>query len=58
MNAKCKALPGFMMITTHWLVAQIPAPSGSFDPAFAFPATIGYALITMPLFFSSNRRKV
>jgi len=45
------------VIVVHWLTALILAPLGTFYLPFAFLATIGYAFITITLFFSSNQRK-
>ena len=45
------------VIAVHWLTALVLAPLGTFYPLFAFLATIGYAFITLTLFFSSNQRK-
>jgi len=43
------------VIGIHWLTAVILAPLGIFYPLFAVFAVIGYAFITITLFFSHNR---
>ncbi len=43
------------LIGIHWLTAIILAPLGIFYPLFAVFAIIGYAFITLTLFFSHNR---
>jgi hypothetical protein len=42
------------VIGIHWLTAVILAPLGIFYPLFAVFAVIGYAFITIVLFFSHN----
>lgn len=46
------------VIAAHWLTALLLTPLGTFYPPFAFLAIIGYAFITITLFFSSNKGKV
>ena len=48
MNPKLKVLFSTMMI---------PAPLGIFYLPFAFPAAIGYAFMTITLYFSCNQGK-
>ncbi len=43
------------IIFIHWLTAIVLAPLGIFYGWFVLPAVIGYAYITLTLFFSSNR---
>ncbi|MFA5905703.1 MAG: hypothetical protein WC836_17355 [Desulfobacula sp.] len=45
------------VIGIHWLTALVLAPLGVFYGVFAIPAIIGYAFITLTLFFSSNTKK-
>jgi len=45
------------VIGIHWLTALVLAPLGVFYGVFAVPAIIGYAFITLTLFFSGNIRK-
>ncbi len=42
------------LIGIHWLTAIVLAPLGIFYPLFAVLAVIGYAFITLTLFFSHN----
>lgn len=46
------------VIFVHWLTAIVLAPLGVFYGKFAILAIIGYAFITLRLFFSSNKRVV
>ena len=46
------------VICIHWLIAIVFAPLGVFYGGFAILAIIGYAVITLTLFFSSNRKKI
>ena len=46
------------VIFVHWLTALVLAPLGIFYGWFAILAIIGYAFITLRLFFSSNKRVV
>ncbi len=46
------------VIFIHWLTALVLAPMGVFYGGFAILAIIGYAFITLTLFFSSNKRKI
>jgi hypothetical protein len=39
------------------LTALVLAPLGVFYGVFAVPAIIGYAFITLTLFFSSNKKE-
>ncbi len=41
------------VILTHWLTALVLAPMGVFYGPFAIAAVLGYAFITLTLFFSS-----
>lgn len=45
------------VIFIHWLTAIVLAPLGVFYGWFAILAIIGYAFITVTLFFSTNNRK-
>lgn len=45
------------VILIHWLTAVVLAPLGVFYGGFAILAIIGYAFITLVLFFSSNYTK-
>jgi len=45
------------VIFIHWLTALVLAPLGVFYGGFALLAIIGYAFITITLFFSSNNRE-
>ena len=45
------------VICIHWLTALVLAPLGVFYGMFAVPAVLGYAFITLTLFFSSNKTK-
>ena len=45
------------VIGIHWLTALVLAPLGVFYGAFAIPAILGYAFITLTLFFSSNKKE-
>ncbi len=45
------------VILVHWLTAIVLAPMGVFYGWFAILAIIGYAFITLTLFFSSNEKK-
>ena len=45
------------VIFVHWLTALVFAPMGVFYGLFAILAIIGYAFITLTLFFSSNTKK-
>ncbi len=45
------------VIAVHWLTALVLAPLGVFYGVFAVPAIIGYAFITLTLFFSSNKKE-
>jgi hypothetical protein len=42
------------VIFIHWLTAIVLAPLGIFYGGFAVLAIIGYAFITLVLFFSGN----
>jgi len=44
------------VICIHWLTAIVLAPLGVFYGGFAICAIVGYAFITLTLFFSSNGR--
>ncbi len=46
------------VILVHWLTAIVLAPMGVFYGWFAILAIVGYAFITLTLFFSSNNRKI
>jgi hypothetical protein len=46
------------LIGIHWLTAIILAPLGIFYPLFAVFAIIGYAFITLTLFFSHNTAEI
>jgi len=46
------------VIGIHWLTAVVLAPLGIFYPLFAVLAVIGYAFITLTLFFSYNTRRI
>ncbi|MCP4673904.1 MAG: hypothetical protein GY857_21655 [Desulfobacula sp.] len=46
------------VIIIHWLTAIILAPLGIFYPMFAFFAVIGYAFITLMLFFTHNTMEI
>ena len=46
------------VITIHWLTAIVLAPLGVFYGWFAIPAILGYAFITLTLFFSSNKKEI
>lgn len=45
------------VIFIHWLTAIVLAPMGVFYGWFAILAILGYAFITLTLFFSSNKHK-
>ncbi len=45
------------VIGIHWLTALVLAPLGVFYGVFAIPAILGYAFITLTLFFSSNKKE-
>ncbi len=45
------------VIAIHWLTAIVLAPLGVFYGVFAIPAILGYAFITLTLFFSSNKKE-
>ena len=47
-------LHSLTVIVVHWLTAIVLAPLGIFNGWFAILAIIGYAFITVTLFFSSN----
>ena len=49
-------LHSLYVIFIHWLTAVVLAPLGVFYGGFAFSAIIGYAFITLTLFFSSHRQ--
>ena len=42
------------VIMVHWLTIWVPAPLGIFQGLFALLAIVGYAFITLTLFFSRN----
>jgi hypothetical protein len=46
------------VIFIHWLTAIVLAPLGIFYGWFALLAVIGYAFITLTLFFSKNKGKI
>lgn len=46
------------VIFIHWLTAVCLAPLGVFYGPFAVLAVLGYAFITLTLFFSSNRKEL
>ena len=50
-------LHSLTVIAVHWLTALVLAPLGVFYGPLAILAVIGYAFITLTLFFSSNHRK-
>lgn len=45
------------VIAIHWLTAIVLAPLGVFYGWFVFPAILGYAFITLTLFFSSIKKE-
>ncbi len=47
-----------IVIGIHWLTAIVLAPLGIFYPLFAVFAVIGYAFITLTLFFSHNTMEI
>jgi hypothetical protein len=50
-------LHSMAVIAAHWLTAIVLAPMGVFYPVFAVFAVMGYAFITLTLFFSTNTDK-